>query len=1679
MSDTSGLLRLAGTVRRERMEDDLIPEVERPRVAPGKVLSSEDRSATASAAWGAPSKISLQETGAAQDPQSVFAYSGWLLSSQRGWAAPRIDRRAEHDGDASVGDVAQAMDAVEAAAGGQRLPQELAERLGRELGLDLGAVRVFTDSRAAAAAAAINARAFTIGSDIYFAAGAYDPHGEAGLELIAHECAHVAQNVRGEHAVAPGRVSRPGDAHERDAEQFAQRFRERPERNGRNERNDRAGAAPGRGPISPEAMLRELEAKLGQDLDFVRAFAGPTAQRVRDLVAAGAFIARDVVALAEPSARREQLLAELGQLVQVGQPMAHASADAAPSAPAAAHSASRGAIHRAGNGTGTGTDTGTAASTGTPKDRVKKYVGTPALSSFADKAKRPSIKFGAEGGEGFDVRYWQSQDAAWTTGAYTVTAGNKATDLADVVKAGGDLGDELRLHKAGNGKWVVTKKDPAQKDDQYRADVKPLDTPTKWTTAYYGNATRGVAALPKVVDKLKWGAKTFDAWDPAITDKELGLYRDAMEKYISEAYEAAPGKWNDFYTEVVQKNIFPHPYKRIVGNVFEKLVAHCTRNETEYKVDAAQVVIAVKKGKSAKIAMADGKVGEVQGKMSILAECKAWTKPPGATERTQANQYKNMLGKLVAYKETADDGTVTEVPFDHIVYYFADTKVADMWRPMLEGVFGKIGATHQDTGSFSVVPGFSNLDSSTTFRVHYNPEFEFPYKAGDKKIHVKNPAISHPGFKVDEVDVQLDDAGQLTSGYVVAGIDLDGAVTGKAQRQNLTKKDGGAAQAENKFSNLTSTISQILGDRVKPEAKLVDGGVEATIKITEGSSGIPGFTLTRGLITIKYTGEGALTVTGGVGLSRAVSGGTIAGDLTVKYGGGGWEVFGDVSVSEGVIEGLTAFKAGFSYAGGETTITADVATYEKKIKAVTLTGTVRQIIYNTKTQKFSGNAQIDADLGVFGHASATATIADNKLTDAQFTYDSPEFKYPSKSDKPAFKGTVGGTLTYTGGQFSGAIRGTAGLNIPALEKLAGEGGLGLALDGHIHPDGHFSGSIGTTTPLKFGKYLEIPSIACTIKDNGDVEGDFKLKVVNFKYLDKVEVACKVDKTGVSISEAAVAAHFGAEGDKFRGSLSVAFKKADGLSITGSLTVKIKEGLVATGTLSYNSKDNKVNVELKVDEITLLKYGPVTKSLFKFGKQIPLVSVYGLGVYLDIGFNLDFNYEFDLRLAPKISLEDLSLETFEYKQVKAEIELLGQLAARLVATPKVGLGLFALSPSLLRGGGGVMIPITGEALLKPKGKLTVAYSPTGGATGDVELGMALTFGIKGSVNPYAELSLLDGVWNPSWKGDSLADFEIMPPKELFNFQLDLNGDMKKQDPKIPEAPAAPKAGSGKQLAQEAPKPQQSAKAAADRNAEVPTSGPSGASGGLPDDPVKLGSMTSGLKGLPGYKTIESIMNKAGAAWEKIKGFFGRVAKAFKSFFEGLASAMEEIIDGFAKEGLAYLPKLIKKIVGPTTWDVIEPLITAVASNAEKILELFETEPPKSAADFFPWALKVVAKAWGMAFDSIGSLVSAIGTMVSRLGSVATKLVTKMVADGMIGVKRHRYWYWLFGKHYFLAATQYKIHIFNVNIDFYDEGNITDPRSVVGFGLFEALDQMGVPYTGSFDEKANEHTRDRWA
>ena len=60
-------------------------------------------------------------------------------------------------------------------------------------GRDFSQVRVHTDTRAAEAARAVNARAFTVGRDVAFGTGQYVPGTSEGRRLLAHELTHVIQ----------------------------------------------------------------------------------------------------------------------------------------------------------------------------------------------------------------------------------------------------------------------------------------------------------------------------------------------------------------------------------------------------------------------------------------------------------------------------------------------------------------------------------------------------------------------------------------------------------------------------------------------------------------------------------------------------------------------------------------------------------------------------------------------------------------------------------------------------------------------------------------------------------------------------------------------------------------------------------------------------------------------------------------------------------------------------------------------------------------------------------------------------------------------------------------------------------------------------------------------------------------------------------------------------------------------------------------------------------------------------------------------------------------------------------------------------------------------------------------------------------------------------------------------
>lgn len=76
---------------------------------------------------------------------------------------------------------------------GRALDPSVRRSMEARFGYDFSRVRIHDDATANSAAADVHASAFTVGDDLIFAPGAYDPSSPAGRHLLAHELAHVVQ----------------------------------------------------------------------------------------------------------------------------------------------------------------------------------------------------------------------------------------------------------------------------------------------------------------------------------------------------------------------------------------------------------------------------------------------------------------------------------------------------------------------------------------------------------------------------------------------------------------------------------------------------------------------------------------------------------------------------------------------------------------------------------------------------------------------------------------------------------------------------------------------------------------------------------------------------------------------------------------------------------------------------------------------------------------------------------------------------------------------------------------------------------------------------------------------------------------------------------------------------------------------------------------------------------------------------------------------------------------------------------------------------------------------------------------------------------------------------------------------------------------------------------------------
>ena len=80
---------------------------------------------------------------------------------------------------------------------GGPLPEPVRAQMEPRFGYSFAGVRIHTDGAAQRSAGALRARAYTVGRDVVFGAGEYNPRSSDGMQLLAHELTHVVQQGGG------------------------------------------------------------------------------------------------------------------------------------------------------------------------------------------------------------------------------------------------------------------------------------------------------------------------------------------------------------------------------------------------------------------------------------------------------------------------------------------------------------------------------------------------------------------------------------------------------------------------------------------------------------------------------------------------------------------------------------------------------------------------------------------------------------------------------------------------------------------------------------------------------------------------------------------------------------------------------------------------------------------------------------------------------------------------------------------------------------------------------------------------------------------------------------------------------------------------------------------------------------------------------------------------------------------------------------------------------------------------------------------------------------------------------------------------------------------------------------------------------------------------------------------
>lgn len=160
-----------------------------------------------------PQKATQADVLQMQEQAGNTAVLGWMNSANTIQREPASDESGTLNGRISS--------AIQGARGsGVSIPQTVRREMEGSFNTDFSGVHLHTDPSADHLSRQINARAFTIGSDIFFRQGAFAPGTQRGNQTLRHELTHVVQQ-NGTASSGGLKLSAPNTAEEHQAAQVA------------------------------------------------------------------------------------------------------------------------------------------------------------------------------------------------------------------------------------------------------------------------------------------------------------------------------------------------------------------------------------------------------------------------------------------------------------------------------------------------------------------------------------------------------------------------------------------------------------------------------------------------------------------------------------------------------------------------------------------------------------------------------------------------------------------------------------------------------------------------------------------------------------------------------------------------------------------------------------------------------------------------------------------------------------------------------------------------------------------------------------------------------------------------------------------------------------------------------------------------------------------------------------------------------------------------------------------------------------------------------------------------------------------------------------------------------------------------------------------------------------------